>query len=274
MVEFLAELYLSVLQYEKDLDSDISKIEKLINDYTSRYGVDKKLTIHVDVIAPDFILGKTAFSIDKITPLYTRFKGQVNFDFHLMVGNPDNLIDDLKRLIPDEDKGNHYITIHAEAYRGVFGVNHPKTVDLYQIEEFNEINDKLGDYIAEKLGYIQSLNFKAGIALEPGTDLGNITDKIIANTNLMLLLTVNSGQSGQSFMQSVIPKIKQARERYSGKILIDGGINDEFIYELRTSSLQAMINECVDAVVIGSAITGKEDYLFEARKYLKFLEKK
>lgn len=144
----------------------------------------------------------------------------IPLDSHLMVQNPYDYIDDFDKI------GSKYITIHVEANKPL------KTIEL-----------------------IKSKGIKAGISLKPGTELREIFP-FLDKVDLILVMTVEPGFGGQSFMEDQMEKVKELailREEhgYEYVIQIDGGVNDKTIGKVR--------NTGVDIVVSGSFITQNKD---------------
>ena len=116
------------------------------------------------------------------------------FDVHLMCSHPEILLD------PFAEGGADLITIHAE----------------------------LGDAIPELLWKIKTLGKKAGLAVNPPTAM-TAAEPYLDQIDLVLVMTVNPGFGGQSFMEECLPKVRQAwdwrQSRGLGyRIEVDGGI--------------------------------------------------
>lgn len=142
------------------------------------------------------------------------------FDVHLMIEKPELYIEDYVKA------GADMITIHYEATK------HPLRV-LQQIKEYG---------------------IKAGISLNPGTPL-SVLDYLWDELDLILIMTVNPGFGGQSFIPSSIKKIKETRKlinkNKSDIILeIDGGV--------KTTNLDSLIDLGIDLFVSGSDIFNKD----------------
>ncbi len=143
-------------------------------------------------------------------------------DVHLMIEPVD-------RIIPDFAKaGASYITFHPEA-----SVHIDRTLQL-----------------------IKSLGVKAGLVFNPGTPL-HYLDYVMDKLDMILLMSVNPGFGGQSFIPSALDKLRQVRERIDAsgfdiRLEIDGGVKTENIREIKEAG--------ADTFVAGSAIFGKPDY--------------
>jgi ribulose-phosphate 3-epimerase len=143
------------------------------------------------------------------------------FDVHLMIFQPENLIEDFARA------GADYITFHTEA-----------TVHSHRL-----------------LGAIRDLGKKAGISIVPSTPVSAI-EPLLPYTDLVLVMTVNPGYGGQSLIPGCLEKVRALaalRSQGIGEYLIsvDGGVNR------LTASL---IREAgVDVMVTGSAFFDASD---------------
>jgi ribulose-phosphate 3-epimerase len=175
--------------------------------------------IHIDVMDGHFVPNIT------IGPLIVEAARRVTtlpLDVHLMIENPD-------RYIPDfAAAGADIIVMHAEA------VNHlHRTVQL-----------------------IKSLGKKAGVSLNPATPL-NVLDYVIGDLDLVLLMTVNPGFGGQSFIEACLPKVQALRamlDRRGGEaeLEVDGGV--------KVSNIARIAHAGADVFVAGSAVFGSPDY--------------
>ena len=138
------------------------------------------------------------------------------FDTHLMISEPKKYISDFA------ESGSDAITVHAEAC----------------------------DDLVEVITMIKENGCKAGVSLKPGTPLNSI-EKIIPTLDLILIMTVEPGFGGQSFMHEVVPKIREAQDIITEidkdiDLSVDGGISPKTTPEV----VQAGAN----VLVAGSAI--------------------
>ena len=99
---------------------------------------------------------------------------------------------------------------------------------------------------------LKEMGIKSGLSLNPPTDIEKVLP-YLEHFNLLLVMSVNPGFSGQSFIESVLPKIERAR-RYIDKhclstlIEIDGGVDE--------NNAQRVVDAGVDILVIGSSFFG------------------
>ena len=92
----------SILEYEPRLDKSMSAISEILSCNISY--------LHVDIMRPQFIPSKTAFGMDKIKGLYNQFSDKANFDFHLMVSEPDEIIEAVSCMLPQSKREHTIIT--------------------------------------------------------------------------------------------------------------------------------------------------------------------
>ncbi|WP_282138013.1 ribulose-phosphate 3-epimerase [Rossellomorea aquimaris] len=174
--------------------------------------------IHVDVMDGHFVPNIT------LGPMIVKAIRQLTslpLDVHLMIENPSQYIEAFA------DAGADYITVHVEA----------------------------DPHLHRTIQMIKSKGVKAGVVLNPGTSAESIKP-ILQDVDMVLLMTVNPGFGGQSFIPSVVPKIKQIREWANERnptleIEVDGGINPE------TAAICAEAG--ADVFVAGSAIYNRSD---------------
>lgn len=150
--------------------------------------------IHVDVMDGHFVPNIT---IGPAVVKALRPHGKKPFDVHLMISPVDPYIEAFAQA------GADGITVHPEA----------------------------GPHIHRTLQLIRSFGKKAGIVLNPGTPI-DVVDNLMDLVDLILIMSVNPGFGGQSFIDSQLKKIEQARKRIdqTGRDIlleVDGGINPQ-----------------------------------------------
>ena len=150
----------------------------------------------------------------------------VPVDVHLMVEPVDDLIHAFAKA------GANIITFHPEASR----------------------------HVDRSLGLIKEYGCQAGLVLNPATPV-NILENVLDKLDMVLLMSVNPGFGGQSFIPNTLGKIRKVRkmldeyERQSGRHIaleVDGGVKTDNIAEIAAAG--------ADTFVAGSAIFGKADY--------------
>ena len=150
----------------------------------------------------------------------------VPVDVHLMVEPVDDLIHAFAKA------GANIITFHPEASR----------------------------HVDRSLGLIKEYGCQAGLVLNPATPV-NILENVLDKLDMVLLMSVNPGFGGQSFIPNTLVKIRKVREmldEYEGQsgrhiaLEVDGGVKTDNIAEIAAAG--------ADTFVAGSAIFGKPDY--------------
>jgi ribulose-phosphate 3-epimerase len=175
--------------------------------------------IHVDVMDGHFVPNIT------IGPLVVEGARKVTalpLDVHLMIADPDKYIPDFAAA------GADIIVFHAEA---TFHVH--RTIQL-----------------------IKSLGKRAGISLNPATPL-HCLDYVLEDLDLVLLMTVNPGFGGQSFIEACLPKIHALRgmldkRGLDAELEVDGGV--------KISNIERISHAGADVFVAGSAVFSSPDY--------------
>jgi ribulose-phosphate 3-epimerase len=142
-------------------------------------------------------------------------------DVHLMIENPSRYIDDFKNA------GADYITVHAEACR----------------------------HLNRTINKIKELGIKAGVSLNPHTN-EDVLKYLLQDLDMILVMSVNPGYGGQSFIRSSLNKInnisKMVKESNNDIIIaVDGGINKENIKEV--------YNAGANFIIAGSAVFKSND---------------
>ncbi|HLU84246.1 MAG TPA: ribulose-phosphate 3-epimerase [Vicingaceae bacterium] len=138
------------------------------------------------------------------------------FDVHLMIVNPDKYIADFKKV------GADILTVHYEAC----------------------------PHLHRTVQAIKNEGMKAGVAINPHTNI-NVLEDIINDIDLVLVMSVNPGFGGQSFIENTYDKVKKLKQLITEKnastlIEIDGGVTSE--------NAQQLVNCGVDVLVAGSFV--------------------
>ncbi len=171
--------------------------------------------IHLDIMDAHFVPNLT-FGAPVIAKL--RKYSTLCFDTHLMIENPDKYLDDFIKA------GSDHITFHIET------TNEPRKL----------------------IDRIHAAGLTAGVCIKPKTGVDTIAD-IAAMCEMVLVMTVEPGFGGQSFMHDAVKKCEQLRKIVGDKVRIevDGGIDP---------TTSAIAVDCgADTLVAGSAVFSKPD---------------
>ncbi|MGB8701360.1 MAG: ribulose-phosphate 3-epimerase [Thermosynechococcaceae cyanobacterium] len=177
--------------------------------------------IHVDVMDGRFVPNITIgpLIVEALRPVTTK-----PLDVHLMIVEPERYVADFAKA------GADIISVHAEA---------TATTHLHRT-----------------LGQIKELGKMAGVVLNPGSPVALI-EYVLELCDLILIMSVNPGFGGQSFIPEVVPKIRQLRQMCDERgldpwIEVDGG--------LKGSNSWQVLEAGANAIVAGSAVFNTPDY--------------
>jgi ribulose-phosphate 3-epimerase len=177
--------------------------------------------VHVDVMDGRFVPNIT---IGPLIVQALRPVTQKPLDVHLMIVEPEKYVEDFAKA------GADIISVHAE---------HNASPHLHRT-----------------LGQIRELGKQAGVVLNPSTPLALI-EHVLDLCDLVLIMSVNPGFGGQSFIPGVIPKIQQLRQMCDERgldpwIEVDGG--------LKPNNAWKVIEAGANAIVSGSGVFKADDY--------------
>jgi ribulose-phosphate 3-epimerase len=175
--------------------------------------------IHIDVMDGHFVPNIT---IGPLIVQAARAATRKDLDVHLMITDADKYVDAFASA------GADWITVHVEAC----------------------------SHLHRTVSRIKELGKKAGVVLNPATSLSTL-DYILEEVDLVMLMSVNPGFGGQSFIPSTLAKIRQLRQRIDAMNLevdieIDGGISENTIRNVAEAG--------ANIFVAGSAVYGSNDY--------------
>lgn len=176
--------------------------------------------VHVDVMDNHYVPNLTFGPV--MVKALRDFGITAPIDVHLMIKPVD-------RIIPDfAAAGASYITFHPEA----------------------------SEHIDRTLQLIRDNGCKSGLVFNPATPL-DVIEHVLDKLDMVLLMSVNPGFGGQSFIDSALKKLKATRQliddsNYDIRIEIDGGVKVENIRKIAEAG--------ADTFVAGSAIFGSDDY--------------
>ncbi len=175
--------------------------------------------LHLDVMDGHFVPNITIGPpvIAALRPLT-----DVPFDVHLMISQPERYLEDFARA------GANLIAVHVET----------------------------SPHLHRTLREIRRLGCQAGVVLNPSTPPEAIS-YVLAETDMVLIMTVNPGFGGQSFIPAMIPKVRRLRQLvaaagYPVHLAVDGGVNLDTVVDLAQAGAEIF--------VAGSAIFGTDDY--------------
>ena len=173
--------------------------------------------VHIDVMDGHFVPNLTFGPpiIQCIRPCTTKI-----FDVHLMINPAQPYLKDYA------DAGADIITVHAEA----------------------------DPHLDRSLQLIQSLGKKAGVSLNPGTP-ERVIEYVLDKLDLILVMSVNPGFGGQSFIPAQLEKIRRIRQMIGDRPIdleVDGGVN--------VDTLKDIVDAGANVLVAGSAVFKGDDY--------------
>ena len=181
--------------------------------------------IHFDVMDNHYVPNLTVGPL--VCEALRKHGIQAPIDVHLMVRPVDRLVGDFARA------GANWISFHPEA----------------------------SDHVDRTIGLIREAVCRPGLVLNPATPLSWL-DHTLEKIDLVLLMSVNPGFGGQSFIPETLSKIRAVRERIDAtgreiRLEVDGGI--------KTDNIGAVAAAGADTFVAGSAIFGSRDYAATVR---------
>lgn len=151
--------------------------------------------LHIDVMDGAFV-PSISFGMPVVKSI--RKQSKLFFDVHMMVEDPGRYVNDMK------DCGAEMLTVHAEACT----------------------------HLDRVLQSIHEAGMKSGVALNPATPL-SVLDYVLDKTDMVLLMTVNPGFGGQSYLPAMTAKVAELRKKLDDAgykdtwIQVDGGIKEE-----------------------------------------------
>ena len=181
--------------------------------------------LHLDVMDGMFVpnISFGPMIIKQLRPLTNMV-----FDVHLMIEDPDRYVQSFK------DAGADILTVHYEACK----------------------------HLHRTISYIKSLGMKAGVSLNPATNI-DVLDYVLEDLDLVLIMSVNPGFGGQSFIPSALDKIKNLKEKIKERNLnviveVDGGV--------KATNVKDVIEAGADLIVSGSDVFADKENRIRAYK--------
>jgi ribulose-phosphate 3-epimerase len=183
--------------------------------------------VHVDVMDGHFVPNLT---LGPPVVKAIRKATELPLDCHLMIENAERWVDAFA------DAGASWISVHVEA------VTH----------------------LQRTVAHLRGRGVKAGVALNPATPLSAL-EEVLPEVDYVLVMSVNPGFSGQSFIPSSLDKVRRLRRQVTERglstlIEVDGGVD--------TSNIKALVEAGADVLVAGNAVYGQGDAAAAARRLL------
>ena len=180
--------------------------------------------VHVDVMDGHFVPNLT---VGAPVVAAVRRASALPIDVHLMIENAERYVDAFV------DAGASWISVHVEAQ----------------------------PHLQRTTAHLRSRGVRAGVALNPSTPLGSL-EEILPEIDFVLVMSVNPGFGGQSFLPSSLDKVRrlagQIRQRgLAARIEVDGGVD--------AGNARALVDAGAEILVAGSAVVGKGDPEASAR---------
>ncbi|EMV0037588.1 ribulose-phosphate 3-epimerase [Escherichia coli] len=173
--------------------------------------------LHVDLMDGTYV-SNIAFGLNQIAAM--KKASSMIFDVHMMLANPERHIDDVINT------GAEMISVHYESTPHVH-------------------------YIIQK---IKKAGRKAGVVLNPGTP-ESVIEYLLDDIDYILLMTINPGQPGQTFIHKSLEKIRNTKKMISGRdiqIEVDGGVNLDNVKQVKEAG--------ADLIVVGGALFNKQPH--------------
>jgi len=167
--------------------------------------------LHVDLMDGTYV-SNIAFGPNQISAMKKASK--MKFDVHMMLANPERHIDDVINT------GAEMISVHYESTPHVH-------------------------FILQK---IKKAGRKAGVVINPGTP-ESLLEYLLDDIDYILIMTINPGQPGQTFIEKSLEKIKNTKKMIAGRniqIEVDGGVNLEIAKRVQAAG--------ADLIVVGGAL--------------------
>ena len=171
--------------------------------------------LHVDLMDGTYV-SNISFGPNQIAAM--KKASSMIFDVHMMLANPERHIDDVINT------GAEMISVHYESTPHVH-------------------------YIIQK---IKKAGRKAGVVLNPGTP-ESVIEYLLDDIDYILLMTINPGQPGQTFIHKSLEKIRNTKKMISARdiqIEVDGGVNLDNVKQVKEAG--------ADLIVVGSALFNKQ----------------
>ena len=183
--------------------------------------------VHVDVMDAHFVPNLT---LGPPVVKSLRKATDLPLDCHLMIENAERWVDAFA------DAGANWVSVHVEAV----------------------------PHLQRTVAHLRSRGVKAGVALNPATPL-SLLEEVLPELDYVLVMSVNPGFSGQSFIPSCLDKVRRLRRQIQDRglravIEVDGGVD--------LSNIKALVEAGAEVLVAGNAVYGQGDAETAARRLL------
>ena len=183
--------------------------------------------VHVDVMDAHFVPNLT---LGPPVVKSLRKATALPLDCHLMIENADRWVDAFV------DAGANWVSVHVEAV----------------------------PHLQRTIAHLRGRGVKAGVALNPATPL-SLLEEVLPELDYVLVMSVNPGFSGQSFIPSCLDKVRRLRRQIQDRglhavIEVDGGVD--------ASNIKAIVEAGAEVLVAGNAVYGQGDAEAAARRLL------
>lgn len=168
-----------------------------------------------DIIHFDVMDGHFVPNLSFGAPVLKCMQTKLPVDIHLMIENPEDFIEDYANSLPGGRKPNgDIISVHAEVC----------------------------EHLHRVVQQVKAAGFRASVAINPGTSL-TVIEEVIDDLDMVLVMTVNPGYSGQSFIESALDKVREIRQvRPDIDIEVDGGVNAETCRMVRDAGANILVS--------------------------------
>jgi ribulose-phosphate 3-epimerase len=168
-----------------------------------------------DIIHFDVMDGHFVPNLSFGAPVLKCMNTKLPVDIHLMIENPEDFIQDYANSLPGGRNPNgDIISVHAEVC----------------------------EHLHKVVQQIKEAGFRASVAINPGTSL-SVIEEVIDDLDMVLVMTVNPGYSGQSFIDSALDKVREIRGvKPDIDIEVDGGVNADTCEMVRDAGANILVS--------------------------------
>jgi len=244
LVHYFVEMSisLSVLGYEPELSTMLDNLEesRAFSEIVRMVKSGWLHSLHIDVMRPDLIPGRTRFRIDLIRQLYERLGGEIPFRVHLMMKEPLRLLEEMNTFVCGRLRREVSVILQREAYTS----EDEMVVDLRAVKE---------------------MGYGVGASLDLPSPLELLGEASVSRADFVLLMTVPMGKGGQDYAPQANSRIAEFSRRFPNvSIWVDGGLKEDNILAARDAG--------ANGFVVGSFITDSRDPLKALKRLTEILK--